>query len=359
MVQHRPLSLVTGACGFMGSHMVEVLTEAGHRVRATDIPQAFVKSSTPNGRYVGVLHQCHAELMATDLTRPDNLAALVEGVDYVFHVAGLFNYSVPLETLRRVNVVGTQHLLGGFEQRKPKKMVLWGAGGLYDVPSIPEKLPFDESCPIKPANDYLLSKQEQEDLATGVCQRNGIPLAIVRPFMVYGPRAVYGSGLLMNDLLKMKTVRIPCNFTFHMATAHVRDVCRAALFLAERESLNGFYNIVDPSECSMVEFFETAARVLGKPFKPAPGIPVSVLRPLLVGAAYFLQGVHRLVGGKPPKLEPATMKYLGVDFHVRPKKLLESGFQFEFPGLEEGLRNTLEWYRVGQYRMGGDSNIYH
>jgi UDP-glucose 4-epimerase len=131
----KPLSLVTGACGFMGSHMVEVLHAAGHEVRATDLPATLEADDRARGRFPSVCRALGAELVPSDLTKPRSLAPLVQGVDYVFHVAAIFNYTAAWETLYRANVLGTRALADhAAEEPSLKRFVLWGAGGVYGLP---------------------------------------------------------------------------------------------------------------------------------------------------------------------------------------------------------------------------------
>jgi nucleoside-diphosphate-sugar epimerase len=124
----RPLSLVTGACGFMGTHMCEVLAEAGHRIRATDLPAAHEKDDRAKGRFPSVIDRLGVEFVPGDFTRPGDLAALVRDVDYVFHVAGVFSYSAPWALLRQVNESGTEALIDagvhmGFSRRIAQELV--------------------------------------------------------------------------------------------------------------------------------------------------------------------------------------------------------------------------------------------
>jgi nucleoside-diphosphate-sugar epimerase len=176
-----PLSLVTGACGFMGTHMVETLVAAGHRVRATDLASALGHDDRKAGRFPSVLHKLGVEVVASDMTRPESLAPLVQGVDYVFHVAAVFSYSAPRELLERVNVEGTRALLDLLEKEKQlKRLVVWGAGGVYGLPNA-TNLPFREEMPADPPNAYLESKSEQEKLVMEFGRAHELPYSIIRP----------------------------------------------------------------------------------------------------------------------------------------------------------------------------------
>ena len=116
MSDSPPLALVTGACGFIGSHLCEVLAEAGMMVRATDLPEVCKVDDRVRGRYPSVVRKSGAELVEADLTRPETLKGLLDGVDRVFHLGALFDYSAPFAELERVNVGGTRNLLGELER---------------------------------------------------------------------------------------------------------------------------------------------------------------------------------------------------------------------------------------------------
>ncbi len=342
-----PLSLVTGSCGFMGSHMVEVLAEAGHRIRATDLSFCYDKDDLSIGRFPSILKQHHVEFIPADVTSPEALKKLLDGVDYVFHIAAIFSYSAPWELLFQVNVEGTRYLLELLKQTPSfKKLVLWGAGGVYRMPRRPEDLPLTEQSPIEPSNNYLKSKWEQECLVRSFCRDNHMRFSAVHPTTVYGPRTVYGGGQMIRDVLRMKTLAIPRNFNFRIPTVHVRDVCRAALFLAENPATDGeSYFTNDDSRTTTVEYFEIMSRLTGKPFRKLPPAPIGLIKSNLLMAAAFGRWRKKLFGGPLPQFERDTVKYFGIDFVCSNEKLKAAGFHFQYPTFEAGLKDTLPWYR--------------
>ncbi|HSA58775.1 MAG TPA: NAD(P)-dependent oxidoreductase [bacterium] len=342
-----PVSLVTGACGFMGTHMVDVLAEAGHTIRATDLAQSYDHDDIKTGRFPSVLKKRGVEFIPADVTNRETLEKILHDVEYVFHIAAIFSYSAPWDILYRVNVEGTRHLLE-LLQKVPsfKKMVLWAAGGVYRFPRGPADLPITEKSSIEPQNNYLKSKWEQECLVRDFCKQHGMRFSAMRPTTVYGPRAVYGGGQMIHDALAMKKLMIPRNFTFRIPTVHVRDVCRAALFLAEHPQTDGeSYNLNDNSKTTTVEYFRMMARLTGKPFKALPTMPLGLVRFNLQIVAALGKLRWKIFGGRPPKFERDSIKYFGVDYVCDNSKLKSTGFQFEYPEFEKGLEATLPWYR--------------
>lgn len=345
----KPVSLVTGACGFIGSHVVEVLVDAGHRVRATDLAEAYEKDDLQRGRFPSVLRALDVEFLPSDMRAPASLEPVVDGVDYVFHVASVFSYSAPRNVLQAVNVEGTRALvdllLDGPRRKRLERFVLWGAGGIYGLPS-PHDLPLTEDTPPAPSNAYLRSKWEQEWLVMEAGRKHDFPFSSIRPTGVYGPRAVYGGGQMLMEPARMRVVSVPSNFTARIPFVHVRDVVRAALHVAQDDrALGEAFNVNDDSLMSMVDFLRAVSEITGAPFISLPPLPVAVARPMLQAAAK-LAGVisHRVTHGSPV-LEEDSVSYFGHDFVYSNEKLKKLGFEFLYPDARVGIEETIAWYK--------------
>ncbi len=338
--------LVTGAAGFIGSHLVECLRQAGHSVRATDLGPLAESDDLQRGRYSGLLHRNKVEYVPADLSDPQAWDALIEGIDWIFHVAGLFDYSAPRERLFRINVEGTRGLLEAMRRGgKTQRLVLWGAGGIYGRPK-PSELPIREDNPPRPPNAYLQSKWEQEKLAQVYWKKYEVPYSCVRPTGVYGPRAVYGMGRMLIQMAEMKKIRIPKNFSGRMPLVHARDVAEAAIFLAGQEAALGqAYHLADDRPYSNVEFFRLVARLLDKPFATLPPVPVALLRGLASAGAVVENFYSQKLRHRRPKVERDTVFMLGADFWYSNEKLKAAGYRFRYPDSEPGLRETLAWYQ--------------
>lgn len=341
----KPRSLVTGACGFIGSHMVEVLHEAGHEVIATDLESAFQQDDPKTGRFPGIIKKLDVEFKPSDMTRPSTLKPLIKDVEYVFHIASIFNYSAPWHVLYRVNVQGTkdlcQMLLG---VKTLKRFVQWGAGGVYGPPE-PDQLPITEDMPPVPINNYLKSKWYQEYHVMTLGRKHNFPFSSIRPTTVYGPRGVYGGGQMLMDVAKMKVNIAPINFTARIPFIHVKDVCRAALHVAQNDAgLGEVFNINDDSTMTMYEYFKFMAEENGNLFLPGPPIYLPPIKAILMNFARVMQTFSGLLGINP-KLEADSVAYLGVDFVYSNEKLKNTGFKFLYPDARDGIKDTLKWYR--------------
>ncbi len=342
----KPLCLVTGACGFMGTHMVEVLVEAGYKVRATDLPAAYPDDDRAAGRFPSVLRKLNVEFVGADLTDPDSVKPLVKDVGIIFHIAGLFNYSSKWEAYEAVNVGGTRNLLdAALAEGKLTRFIMWGAGGVYGVPT-PDMLPLREDMPTNPPNNYLKSKDLAEKLVMEVCEKHKIPYAILRPTTVYGPRAVYGGGQLVMGLAKMNPLAAPANFTGRVPFIHVRDVVSAALHLAEHKGpIGGAYNVNDDSQMTQLDLMRFFAKLNGALFLKLPPVPVEPIKKVAMKAAGLLQKVMVDMLHKKSPLEADTIAYLNGDFVYSNEKLKATGYKFIYPDARHGLRDTVQWYR--------------
>ncbi len=340
------LALVTGATGFLGSHMVELLLDSGYEVRATDLPVTSYTDDPVRGRYASVLKKPGVEFIPSNLANPQNLPELVRGVNYVFHIAALFSYIASWGSLYQINVEGTRALVEALLQEGSlKRFVLWGAGGIFGAPP-PEQLPIREETTKNPPNAYLKSKWEQEKLVHQYFEREKFPYSCIRPTGVYGPRAVYGMGQVVQMLGKKKKISLPKSFTGRMAFIHSTDVSRSALYVAEHtEALGEAYNLVDDTPYTNVEFFEFLAEILGKPFSAIPLVPVGLVKSAGYVGAVIDEFVSKKILKKKPSLEKDTIFFLGVDFWYSNEKLKKLGYQFTYPDSKKGWSQTIPWYK--------------
>lgn len=347
-------SLVTGACGFIGSHVVEQLVAAGHEVVAADHPSVWDGGDDlKRGRYPALVRELARETVSFELSDVGSFASLPTDVDYVFHVAAVFNYTAPYGELFRVNVEGTRALLGHFaKSRKLKRWVQWGAGGVYGMPSTRGNVPFYEDLAPMPSNNYLRSKWEQEFMVMSEAPKQGIDWTIVRPTTVYGPRAAYGSSQMFLGVLDPPVVAVPSSMTGRIPFIHVVDVARAAIHLAQtRAGANQVFNTNDDTVMNAVEFMQAMARLLGKPFLKLPPLPVGKLIKAAAPILDFQFWLMRDVLGKQPLVEPDMLAMATEDFVYPNDKLKGTGFEFTYPDARMAFAETLEWY-LKTYKSG-------
>ncbi|CUT00042.1 NAD dependent epimerase/dehydratase family protein [Candidatus Kryptonium thompsonii] len=170
-------ALVTGGTGFIGSHLVDELLNRGYEVRC-------IVRDTSNLKW---LNGKDVEIFKGSLFDIDFLKKAVEDVDYVYHIAGVTkgkNY----QDYYRGNVETTQNLLEAcLENQKLKKFVL--ASSLAAVGPGDDAIPVDETRQYNPITSYGKSKAEAEKVTLSF--KDKLPITIVRPPSVYGPRDTY------------------------------------------------------------------------------------------------------------------------------------------------------------------------
>ncbi|MFN2388252.1 MAG: NAD-dependent epimerase/dehydratase family protein [Actinomycetota bacterium] len=337
------ISLVTGACGFIGSHMVETLARAGHEVIAADLPAALAAAPSDRSRFPEVCAAAGARLVPLDLTDPITMRPAVEGAEIVFHIAAVFDYTAPEHVLQRVNVDGTRALLDALLAAGTcRRFVNWGAGGIYGLPD-PRTPVFSEDSPARPGNAYLVSKWDQERLAHSYRER-GLGVTSVRPVSPYGPRAAYGSGQLLLGLAERSRPVAFSNLTGNIPMEHVEDVCSAALHLAVHPAADGeAYNVTADGDMDAVRLARIVADEMGSEPLILPPVPLRALRKVLSGAARIGAVAARRKGARP-LLEYDQVQYFGRDWRYSNAKLKDTGFRFAWPEPEPGIRATLRWY---------------
>ncbi|MEW6201130.1 MAG: NAD(P)-dependent oxidoreductase [bacterium] len=250
--------LVTGASGFNGYHMVNLLRESGCEVRATDV----VNREPEHWKKTGV------EFIEADLTNKETLKPLLKGMEWVFHPASVFDYLAPWDLLERVNIHGMRNLCEVCVESGIERLILWSTAGVYG-PLDQKLLPAKEDHPKNPANNYEKSKWEQEKIVMEFYERHKLPVTIIRPAPVYGPRNIYGMAQLITAIAKGWLGVYVVNYRNRLPFVHVTDVVRTALFLASRgESVGEAYNVADDSHYYGYEIMPYIAKLTDATLAP-------------------------------------------------------------------------------------------
>lgn len=363
--------LVTGATGFSASHLIQELLSRGRPVVATDLPAALEDPKRAElHRHVGVDREHpRLELVPSDLLDPASLEPLFDRpVRRVFHTASLYDYSAPLERLRRVNVEGTRNLLAHVRPRELDRFVHWSTCGVFGKPytarhgrdknnlpfaetsSSPKNTPEDAEGPrgTPLVNAYSVSKWEQEKMMWRAHREDGLPLTVVRPAPIYGPGSDYGHGGIILAIARGLVPAIPADARHYVtASVHVRDLARFAAFVAEREDAVGEdYNVVDDSVISYSEFLRYIGLLTGARIRTIPFVRNTWLRPLLVAVAWVWTELERRFGIRRPKvLEVQSATYMASSYWLSNRKSQATGFAYAYPDVREGLKDTIAWMR--------------
>lgn len=186
MTWHGRTTLVTGAAGFIGSHLVERLLAEGAKVRA------FVHYNSRNhwGHLEDLLpHQRQEiEIVSGDLRDPGRVDGAVEGTDVVFHLGALiaipYSYVAPRDVVM-TNVLGTLNVLDAARRHGTPRVVHTSTSEVYGTA---QYVPIDERHPLVGQSPYAASKIGADQIALSYQLSFGVPVAIARPFNTYGPR---------------------------------------------------------------------------------------------------------------------------------------------------------------------------
>lgn len=235
--------IVTGGCGFIGSHVVDALIDEGHHVLAID------NLST------GSLENLNkaSEFEKADIRDLSRLQFLFRGADYVFHLAALAriqpSFDDPLEH-EAVNVVGTVNCILAARMEGVRKVILSSSSAIYGNP---KTLPTPETEPPGCLSPYALQKYTAEQYSILLGKRYGLPVVVLRYFNVYGPRSfniknphnAYTSvvGIFSNQKRSGVPLTITGDGLQSRDFVHVWDVARANLIAATSECAGEIYNI--------------------------------------------------------------------------------------------------------------------
>jgi UDP-glucose 4-epimerase len=317
-------SLVTGAAGFMGSHVVAYLAKKGVKVRATARPRSDLSFFTNLG----------VDYVPADLTDPATLPPLFDGdVDRVFHLGAICNFSTPYESLSPTNVEGVRHLTGLAQKSGVKCFVHVTSTSVYGYY---RGTPFKESDERRPMDNYARSKKNGEDIVFEKIKK-GLPAIIVRPCTVYGPGCSDGAGKVFSR--PSKIVAIPGSGKQRLSNIRAEDVAAAIDHLSSLDQAIGeVYNLAEDTHPTLKEALSLAAQIYGSK-------PPKVHLPLwLIKIISKLDGVFSGFQGRIPDLEYDAAKYLYYDYRVDNTKLKATGFQLEYPDFSESMRQLEALY---------------
>ena len=302
--------LVLGGGGFIGSHVVEILLAAGHRVRVFEHPDAGLENLA--------LVAGQVELVRGDFTRPADLAPALEEIDLVLHLVGTVT---PASSNRdpaydiESNLKGTVTLLELAVEKGVRKVVFASSGGT--VYGIPESLPLSEKSPTNPLTSYGIVKLACEKYLQLFHHLHGLDYTVLRIANPYGerqnPAGEQGAvAVFMGRIRKRRPLEIWGDGGVARDYLYVRDLARAFRAACEISRTEKIFNIGSGRPHTLRQLVEELRRVTGYPvevdYHPARAcdVPVNYLD---------CSRAARLLGWRPE-----------VDF-------------------SEGLRRTWEWVR--------------
>lgn len=306
--------LVTGAGGFIGSHLAERLARAGAEVRA------FVRY-TSRGDH-GWLEDVAAdaaqsiEVFRGDLANPEAVQGAMSGCEAVFHLGALipipYSYRHPREFVT-ANVEGTLNVLEAARREEPARVVHTSTSEVYGTA---QRVPIDEEHPLRPQSPYAASKVGADQLALSYQRSFGTPVVVARPFNTYGPRQsaravipTIATQALARDVVELGATSPTRDFLY------VEDTAAGIVACSEADGVDG--EVVNLGTGSEISIGELAERIL------------------------HLTGSEVSVSLDEERLRPADSEVERLVADVtKARRLLDWEPRVE---LDEGLRQTIEW----------------
>src|SRR5437867_989250 len=259
-----PHALVTGAAGFIGSHLTDRLLAEGVRVTGVDSFTDYYDPSLKRGNVAGALGQAEFRLLELDLGSAD-LSALPE-VDVVFHQAAQpgvrASWGAEFAVYAHHNVLATQRLLERYRGRPLERFVYASSSSVYGDA---ERFPTDETLLPRPFSPYGVSKLAGEHLALLYGRNFGLPVTALRYFTVYGPRQRPDMAFhrFCRALLRGEPITVYGDGTQSRDFTFVADAIEANVRAWRRSAPQGVYNVGGGSQIDVNETIALLEQALG------------------------------------------------------------------------------------------------
>ncbi len=264
-------SIITGGCGFIGSHLADFLIDSGYQVVVID--------NLSIGRLENIsqlLENPKFTFIQADIVDFDAIEAVFKNVDSVFHLAALADIVPSIENPNEYyqsNVNGTFNVLQACRKYSVKKIVYSASSSCY---GIPDEYPTKETAEIRPQYPYALTKSLGEQLVMHWCQLYNLPAVSLRFFNVYGPRArttgTYGAvfGVFLAQKLAQKPYTVVGDGSQTRDFTFVSDVIDAMIKVSKKKNLReNIFNVGSGKTISI----NRIAKLLGGDKKRIPKRP--------------------------------------------------------------------------------------
>ena len=320
--------LVTGADGFIGSHLVEKLIDLDYEVKAFCYYNSFNSwgwlDTFPKEKLEKI------EVFTGDVRDPNGVRTAMKGCDTVFHLAALiaipYSYHSP-DSYVDTNIKGTLNILQAARDLNLERILVTSTSEVYGTA---QYVPIDEKHPKQPQSPYSATKIGADSIADSFYRSFNLPVSIVRPFNTYGPRQSARAIIptIITQLLNgFEEIKLG-DLTPTRDLLYVKDTVEGFIEISKSNSLIGHEcNIATNSEISMRELAETLIKLINPKAK-------------------IVQDKERL---RPEKSE--VFRLFGDN-----SKILEHTHWKRKYSLEEGLQETIDWFsnpeNLKQYKAG-------
>jgi len=308
-------ALVTGAGGFIGSHLCEALVEKGYNVKA------FIRYNSRNfwGWIENSPYKSRIEVVTGDIRDYDSVEDAMKGTDMIFHLAALigipYSYVSPLAYIK-TNIEGTYNVLQAARELNARKVIHTSTSEVYGTA---QSVPIAESHPINPQSPYSATKASADYLALSFHRSFALPVAIIRPFNTYGPRQSARAVIptIITQILSGKRKIKTGSLHPTRDLTYVKDTVEGFIAVAESEKSIGEVMNIGMN-------FEISIGDLGK----------------LISKLMNVQ-IKMEVEKERQRPEKSEVERLWAD-NKKAKGLL--GWSPKYT-LEKGLKETIEWFK--------------
>jgi len=320
--------LVTGADGFIGSHLTEMLLEQGYNVKALSYYNSF--------NYWGWLDNIShpkLEVITGDVRDPHFCKHITKDIEIVFHLAALiaipYSYIAP-DSYIDTNVKGTLNICQAAKENGVKRVLITSTSEVYGTARY---VPIDENHPKQPQSPYSATKIGADAMAMSFYNAFELPIVIVRPFNTYGPRqsarAIIPTIILQiaNGKKEIKLGDLTPTRDFN----YVKDTCKGFIELSKCDAAIGQeVNIASNCEISMRDTLELIAKMMKSNVK-------------------FIEDEQRL---RPKNSE--VFRLYGDNSKINAL----TGFAPSY-NIEKGLRETIDWFQNDENLKKYKADIYN
>lgn len=312
--------LVTGADGFIGSHLVEELVQRGAKVKA------FVWYNAQNSYgWIDALDQetqSQIEVVSGDICDPDSVNSAVKGTQVVLHLAALigipYSYTAPFSYIE-TNMHGTLNVLQAARQHNVEKIVHTSTSEVYGTAQF---VPITENHPLHAQSPYAATKVGADQLAISFFDSFKTPVAVLRPFNTYGPR----------QSARAVIPTIISQLAAGSKEVHLGNTVATRDFLYVKDTAGAFIAMAESEES------------LGKVIQCGTGFEISVHDLFMEIAG--LMGVDAEIEQDEERVRPAgsEVERLCADPSLARELLGWTPDYAGLDGLRRGLKETIEWF---------------
>ena len=309
---------VTGAEGFIGSHLVEALVRRGYRVRAMALYNMWTSASWLDTLGEDIREQ--VDVVFGDVRDPASARDLVEGAQVVYHLAAIgsvpYSYRAP-RTFVDTNTIGTLHILEAVRACRTPRLVHTSTSETYGTA---RTVPISESHPLQAQSPYAASKIAGDKLAESYHLSFGVPVVTLRPFNTFGPR--------------QSTRAVIPQIITQLASGSRQ------LMLGALDPTRDFCYVTDTVQ-AFIELGEApASAVLGELFNCGLGADIAV--GALAARIAELMNVQADILEDPQRLRPKDSEVMQLV--CDPSKLRDRTGWRPRVTRDEGLRQTIDWF---------------